>query len=74
MRLLADTQAVHGLHANPITIRRVETCLENLRAAAVVLPDFPLTDSDDDVLGDAPRLLNRLRYKLLGYDDELKAA
>lgn len=78
MVLLADTQATTGLHANAINICRVQTCLENLRAAALVLSEPPFTDDDradgEDAVDEARGVLTALNDELLNYDDALKAA
>lgn len=74
MYLLANTQATDGLHANAINICRVQTCLENLRAAALVITEPPLEDESEHIVDEARRLLSLLHADLLTYDDELKAA
>ncbi|MET3176629.1 UNVERIFIED_ORG: hypothetical protein ABIB52_004504 [Arthrobacter sp. UYCu721] len=52
----------------------METCLENLRAAALVLTAPPFGDDGHDAVDEARDLLNRIHKELLDYDDELKAA
>lgn len=72
---LASTQSTIGLHANAVNICRVQTCMENLRAAALVLAEPPFAaDGGRDAVDDALTLLTQVNADLLTYDDELKAA
>lgn len=73
MVLLADTQATFGLHANAVNLCRVETCLENLQAVAMVLAEDRFSGSTDTI-DDVRTVLYSLHDELTDYDEELKAA